>query len=115
MPFLNVYTNSKIEGKDKEDFLYDSAVWLSDKLKKPIERIIINLIKNQEMLFGKSFEDKGALVELKAIGFPSEKPEIALELTKFLADRLEVEFEHVEIEFIDMPPSTLSIAGKLRG
>ncbi|MDD4556850.1 MAG: phenylpyruvate tautomerase MIF-related protein [Alphaproteobacteria bacterium] len=115
MPFLTIYTNSKIEGKEKADFLYDAVEFIASELQKPIERIILNLIKNSEMLFGTDKTSKGALVELKAIGFPQNKAEIALKLTKFLADRLEVEFEHVEIEFIDMPPSTLAIAGKLRG
>ncbi|MFV0626911.1 MAG: phenylpyruvate tautomerase MIF-related protein [Alphaproteobacteria bacterium] len=115
MPFLNIYTNSKIDEKTKADFLYDSAVLLAKSLNKPVEHMVINFIKNSDILFGNDFEERGALVELKAIGFPENKAEIAKVLSKLLAERLEIELDFVYIEWIDMSVETVSFGGKFRG
>lgn len=115
MPFLNIHTNIKLENIHKERFLEEALDFVAKQLNKPIARIVINYMYNPDILFGPKREDLGVLVELKAIGFPDNMAKIATDFTNFFYEKLEADRDHIEIEFIDMPPSTLSIAGKLRG
>lgn len=115
MPFFNIHTNVELKDIHKERFLQESLEFLAKELNKPKERIVINYMYNPDILFGLRREDFGALIELKAIGFPPHKAEVALNLTNFINNKLEVNPDHIEIEFVDMPASSLSIAGKLKG
>lgn len=115
MPFFNIHTNIKLNGAAKEKFLIEAVYFMAEELKKPRERVIVNYMYNPDMLFGLYREDIGALVEVKSIGFPSDREKMAVKFTNFLHGQLGADIEHIEIEFIDMPASTISIAGKLRG
>lgn len=115
MPFLNVHTNILLENIHKERFLEEALEFVSNELGKPQTRTIINYMYNPDILFGPKREDLGALIELKAIGFPQDRAKLAKNLTNFIYEKLEADMDHIEIEFVDMPASTLSIAGQLKG
>ncbi|MDR1694179.1 MAG: hypothetical protein LBR70_03185 [Lactobacillaceae bacterium] len=115
MPFFNIHTNILLEDTHKERFLEEALEFVSNELGKPKTRIVINYIYNQDILFGVKRSDLGALIELKAIGFPSDMKSLAKNLTSFIYEKLEADMDHIEIEFIDMPGSHLSISGNLKG
>ena len=112
MPFLTIHTNAKAE--NVEVFTTKAAEWIAHKLHKPINYVIVTYDCKSEMCFGGKMENKGALVEMKSIGF-ADKRELAKELTDFLVQELKAQPNFINIEFIDMPASTLAIGGNLMG
>ena len=115
MPFLIVHTNAEIKTRDKVRFVEDAAALVASELHKPISYVVVNYNYNPNMSFGGSTGKYGALVEMKSIGF-GNKSGLAKILTEFLNDRLEgLDLHRVNIEFVDMPASSLAIGGSLLG
>lgn len=115
MPFLIVHTNAEIKTRDKVRFVEDAAALVASELHKPISYVVVNYNYNPNMSFGGSTGKYGALVEMKSIGF-GNKSGLAKILAEFLNDRLEgLDLHSVNIEFVDMPASSLAIGGSLLG
>lgn len=115
MPFLIVHTNAKLKDNNPEQFVEDVANLVAQELHKPISYVVVNYNYNPNMSFGGSTGKYGALVEMKSIGF-GNKSGLAKILAEFLNDRLEgLDLHSVNIEFVDMPASSLAIGGSLLG
>lgn len=116
MPFLIIHTNAVLKDNDMEQFLDAATDLLSEELRKPKGYIIVHYDYSKDISFGSRTDNKGALVELKSIGFGGRKADLAKILTEFLYDRLSgLDIKNINIEFVDMPASSLSIGGTLMG
>lgn len=114
MPFLTIHTNATLASEKIESLLQEGANLIASELHKPMDYVVITLDNKHNMSFGGSSKNIGALVEMKSIGF-SDKTGLAKVLTEFLHDRLQADLPNINIEFIDMPASTLAIGGRLIG
>lgn len=114
MPFLTIHTNAKLSEEQVQNLLKDGAELVANELHKPMGYVVVTLDNNHHMSFGGNVENIGALVEMKSIGF-ADKIGLAKILTEFIHDRLQADLANINIEFIDMPASTLSIGGRLMG
>ena len=115
MPFFIVNTNAPLKTANAKAFVEDAATLIASELHKPISYVVVQYNYNPYISFGGYTENYGALAQIKSIGF-SNKNNLAKLLTEFLYDRLEnVELANINIEFVDMPASTLSIGGHLMG
>ncbi len=112
MPFLTIHTNKT--SADKQSFVEKAAAFVAAELHKPVSYVIVELDVNGSMSFAGSADRNGALVEMRSIGF-NDVSSLAGRLTDFITAELGVEKQLVNIEFIDMPASTLSIGGRLMG
>ena len=112
MPFLTIHTNSDV--KDSKLFLNEVATFVAGELHKPINYVIADLKVNKNMVFGGDETIKSALVELKSVGF-GDKADLASKLTDFLADKLDASKSFINIHFVNMPASDLSIGGRMLG
>ncbi|MBE6459050.1 MAG: hypothetical protein E7010_04510 [Alphaproteobacteria bacterium] len=111
MPFLTIRTNA--DNNDNR-LTEDAAKLVADRLGKPIAYVVVTVCAGLEMSFGGSADNKGALIEMKSIGF-ADKVGLARKLTEFMVNRLNVKAEFVNIEFVDMAASDVAIAGNLLG
>lgn len=111
MPFLTIYSNSSVED---DNFCADAAQLVAKELQKPIQYVVVNLLLNSAMAFDGSLDTKGALIEMKSIGF-RDKGALAKSLTDFVVQRLQVSPAFVNIQFVDMPASTVAISGRVIG
>lgn len=114
MPFLTIHTNAVLASEKIENLLQEGAKLIAIELHKPMGYVVVNLDNNSNMSFGGSSKNIGALVEMKSIGF-ADKIGLAKILTEFIHDRLQADLANINIEFIDMPASTLAIGGRLMG
>ena len=110
MPFLTIYTNSDVIDAN---ITVEAANLVAKQLSKPIRYVVVNIINNKNMIFDGG-DKKGALIEMKSIGF-ANKRELAELLTDFIEDKLQVERGLINLEFVDMPSATVSIGGSLLG
>ena len=107
MPFLTIYSNSTV--KD-ETLCADAAQLVAKELQKPIQYVVVNFLFNPSMAFNGNQATKGALIEMKSIGF-KDKASLARVLTDFVVQRLQVGPTFVNIQFVDMPASDVAISG----
>lgn len=115
MPFLLVHTNAKLKDNNPEQFVSAATNLLGEELRKPHQYIVVAYDYNPHIAFAGSCDNKGALVEMKSIGFGS-KTGLAKLLSEFLFDRLEgIELNNINIEFVDMAASDVAIGGHLLG
>lgn len=115
MPFLTIYTNAELKDQNSSEFLGRASALVAEELHKPKSYVIVNLIRNPDMAFNGSSQYKGALVEMKSIGF-GDKKHLAKLLTEFLFDRLQdIELSKINVELVDMPAATVAIGGSLLG
>lgn len=112
MPFLVIHSNA--EPTSPSIFLEEASRMIAQELRKPINYVIVSLDYNPQMAFAGTCHSKGALVEMKSVGF-GDKKDLAMKLTDFLVSHLDVQKDLVNIEFVDMPASGLSIGGNLLG
>ena len=111
MPFLTIRTNA--DNNDNR-LAEDVAKLVADTLRKPIAYVVVTVCAELKMCFGGSADNKGALIEMKSVGF-ADKVGLARKLTEFVVNRLNVKAEFVNIEFVDMAASDVAIAGNLLG
>lgn len=111
MPFLTIYTNSDVEDKQ---IAVDAANLVATQLGKPLRYVVANVVYNADMSFDGNNQTKGALIEMKSIGF-GDKNSLAKQLTDLVANRMNVEPSFVNIWFVDMPANTVAIGGRLLG
>lgn len=107
MPFLTIYSNATV--KD-ENLCADAAQLVAKELGKPIQYVVVNLLFNPAMAFNGSEDTKGALIEMKSIGF-RDKGALAKSLTDFVAQRLQLDSAYINIQFVDMPAGDVAISG----
>lgn len=112
MPFLIVDTNSHID--NMQNFLVEATNLLANELNKPKNYIVVEYNFNKNMIFGGDIKNHGVLVQLKSVGF-ADKASLVAKLNKFIVEKIGVDAAFVNIEMIDMPASTLAIAGNLLG
>lgn len=115
MPFLTVNTNVELNAAQKSVFLRDAAKFIADQLHKPIAYVIITYNYNPDMNFGGNNDSKGILAEIKSIGFPTDRVGFAKLLTEFLYTALQVDLSRINVEYIDLPVTSLSIGGRFLG
>lgn len=113
MPFLTIHTNAKI--KNNAEFLEDAVDLLSKVLGKPKAYICVVLDENNTISLGGNPDNKGALIEMKSIGFGGKEAELVKALTTLMVDLSDAEAENVNIELIDMPASKVAKGGRLFG
>ncbi|MBE6445335.1 MAG: hypothetical protein E7019_04710 [Alphaproteobacteria bacterium] len=111
MPFLTIYTNSDIDDKQMS---VDAANLVANQLGKPVRYVVVNVIHNANMSFDGNNQTKGALIEMKSIGF-GDKNSLAKQLTDLVVSRIDVEPSFVNVWFVDMPANTVAIGGRLLG
>lgn len=111
MPFLTINTNA--DNKEKH-LAEDASVLVAETLGKPVDYVVVTIQAGQDMAFGGSFENKGALIEMKSIGF-ADKAGLARKLTDLVVSRLDTEARFVNIEFVDLAASDVAISGNLLG
>lgn len=111
MPFLTIKTNATTVNRDIAE---KAANLVAEHLHKPIRYVVVSIEANRFMAFNGSMDVKGALIEMKSIGF-GNKSLLAKALTKFAVDNFNVEENFVNIHFVDMPGHDVAIAGSLLG
>ncbi len=111
MPFLTIYSNGVNTNKN---LTAEAAQLVADALGKPIKYVVVNVVMNPAMAFDGSAQNKGALIEMKSVGF-RDKNALAEQLTDFVVANLGVEAGLVNIQFVDMPADTVAIAGSVLG
>ncbi|MBQ8661565.1 MAG: hypothetical protein IJ482_04490 [Alphaproteobacteria bacterium] len=111
MPFVTINTNA--ENKDRH-LAEDAARLAAEILGKPISYVVATVRAGQDMAFDGSSENKGALIEVKSVGF-ADKAELARRLTELTTARLDVEARFVNIEFVNLAAADVAIAGRLLG
>lgn len=112
MPFLTINTNTNVNVSSA--LLEDAADMVAKHLGKPVKYVVVTINSGLKMAFCGDTAVKGALIEMKSIGF-KDKAGLAKLLTDFAAERLGAESEYVNIEFVDMPASAVAIGGNLLG
>ena len=111
MPFITIRTNAV----SKDAYLADDvAKMVAELLHKPLVYVVVQVSDACKMSFDGRFENKGALIEAKSIGF-ADKALLAQKLTDLVVERLDVEKRLVNIEFVNMVASDVAIAGTLLG
>lgn len=114
MPFLTINTNRT--PRNKKDFLQDCAAVVAEVLGKPIKYVIVDLKINENMAFGGSVTEGGALLLMKSIGFAKgSKADLAQKLSDLAESELNIARETINIEFVDMPAAEVAIGGTLLG
>ena len=113
MPFLTIHTNAKI--KNKAEFIEDAVDLVAKVLGKPKTYICVLLDENQDMSIGGNPENKGALIEMKSIGFSGKEAELVKALTLLMVDLSDAEAPYVNIELINMPASMVAKGGNWFG
>ena len=111
MPFLTIYSNGVCANPN---FAADAAQEVAKELGKPIQYVVVNVVMNPAMAFNGSAKNKGALIEMKSIGF-RDKTALCKILTDLAVADLNVEREYVNIQFVDMPANTVAVGGALLG
>ena len=112
MPFLTVYTNAtKINQKN---FVEEISDLVAGELHKPVSYVVVNLQVSQAMAFGGETANRGALLEMKSIGF-GDKNALAEALTKYVTDVTDVERRFVNIQFVDMKAADVALGGRTFG
>lgn len=111
MPFVTINTNT--ENKDKH-LAEDAARLAAEILGKPISYVVATVRSGQNMAFDGSSENKGALIEVKSVGF-ADKAGLARRLTELAIARLDVEERFVNIEFVNLSASDVAVSGDLLG
>lgn len=111
MPFVTINTNA--ENKDKH-LAEDAAKLVAETLGKPIDYVVATVRCGQNMAFGGSLENKGALIEMKSVGF-ADKAGLARKLSDLAVSRLDVEARFVNIEFVNLAAADVAVNGKLLG
>ena len=114
MPFLIINSNAKLAQEQIDSLVVEGAELVASELRKPVSYVIVDYRYNPNMSFGGKKENVGVLAEMKSIGF-GNKPGLAKILTEFLYDRLKADLHNINIEFVDMPASTVAIGGNLLG
>lgn len=111
MPFLTIYSNGVCTNPN---FAADAANVVAKELGKPIQYVVVNVVMNPAMAFNGSAKNKGALIEMKSIGF-RDKMALCKILTDLAVAELNVEKEYVNIQFVDMPANTVAVGSSLLG
>ena len=111
MPFLTIKTNATTVNRD---IIEKAANLVAKQLNKPVRYVVVSVESNRFMAFNGSLDVKGALIEMKSIGF-GNKFLLAKALTDFVVDNFNVEEKFVNIHFVDMPGHDVSIAGSFLG
>lgn len=115
MPFFVVRTNTSLRGGNVEAFLSAASSLIASELHKPQKYVVVAYEHNPQMIFGDNPKTYGVLAEMKSVGF-ADKPGLARLLTEFLSDRLaNLDIDNINIEFVDMPASSLAIGGRMLG
>lgn len=113
MPFLTIHTNAKI--KNTAEFIEDAVDVVSKVLGKPKAYICVVLSENNKMSLQGSPDNKGALMEMKSIGFGGKEAALVRALTDLMVDLSDAEARNVNIELVDMPASKVAGGGQLFG
>ena len=108
MPYLSVYTNVKFD--DGTKIAEEASALTAKVLGKPESYVVTNVIYNENMAFGGSHQNKGALVDLKSIGLGA-KDKFVSELTRFLATRLNISNEHYIVMALTDAPAVYTACG----
>ena len=113
MPYLTVYTNAEV--KNGEKLAEKASEFVAETLHKPISYVVANIVYNPSMAHGGSSQNKGALIELKSIGF-NNKDTLIKELTNFFAKELEIENQqYINISLTDIPAAYTAASGRAFG
>jgi len=108
MPYLTVYTNVKFD--NGKQIAEEASALTAKVLSKPESYVVTNIVYNENMSFGGSHQNKGALVELKSIGLGA-KDKFVAELTSFLATHLNITNEHYIVMALTDAPAAYTACG----
>lgn len=108
MPYLTIYTNAKFN--DGKKIAEDASALTARVLGKPESYVVTNIIYNENMAFGGSHQNKGALVELKSIGL-SAKDKFVAEMTKLLATHLNISNQQYIVMALTDAPAAYTACG----
>lgn len=111
MPFLTIYSNGV---SSNPNLVAEAAELVAKELGKPLQYVVVNVLMNPVMAFNGNAKNKGALIEMKSIGFRN-KAALCKALTDFAVANLNVERGYVNIQFVDMPADTVAVSGMLLG
>ncbi len=111
MPFITISTNT--ENKN-DNLCAEVAHLVAENLGKPIDYVVARICCGQDMAFGGTNKNKGALIEIKSVGF-SDKALLARKLTDVVVQHLKVEARFVNIEFVNLKAEDVSVNGGLLG
>ncbi len=114
MPFLTINTNAKPSGISGRELVDDASALVAQTLGKPVSYVVATFNYNEDMAFGGSTENRGALLEMKSVGFADTQKLVEI-LTDFVVKTIDVERRFVNIELVDMPASTVAVGGRLLG
>ena len=113
MPYLTVYTNADIN--NAAELAEKASLLTAEVLHKPVGYVIANIIHNPAMAKGRRKKNKGALIELKSIGF-GDKDKAVFELTNFFAKELGItQTQYINISLTDCPAAYTASAGRTFG
>lgn len=109
MPYLTVYTNRK--PANTAALAENVSRLVAQTLRKPVQYVVANIIYNENMAFGGSAQNYGALIELKSIGL-EDKDKVVAELTSFFAQELNIaDTRYINITLTDSPATYTASAG----
>ena len=111
MPFLTIKTNVSTVNRD---IVESAAALVAEQLHKPVRYVVVDVENNRFMAFDEKTDTLGVLMEMKSVGF-GDKAMLANVLTDFAVEKFGVEAGYVNIHFIDMPGSGVSVGGSLLG
>lgn len=113
MPFVIVNTNADV--KVSEEMLNDFSNVAVKVLGKQKNYISVLINTKQNMLFGDSLQNIGALIEFKSIGFGDKRTVLAEKIKELAVKYFDAQGLFVGIEFVDMSAQNVSHDGKLMG
>ncbi len=111
MPLLTIKTN----GMSNDMRLVEKAADLvADVLGKSPKVVAVSLEYNHHMAFDGAMQNKGAMIELGAIGIKDKALVVAV-LTEFAVENLGVKRDLVCVSLTDLQPQNVAHGGKLLG
>ena len=102
MPFLRIETNAALSPDACDKLLKGATDIIAGQMSKPVEYIQVIVDGKSAMSFGGS-TDPNALVELRSLGIPEEKPKpLSAAICQLLEEVLSIPPKKVFINFVDM-------------
>ncbi len=111
MPFLTICSNGT---QNDANLAAEAAKLVGEMLHKPLNYVVADIRINPNMAFEGSTAKKGALIELKSIGF-SDKAALARALTDLAAERLQLERRYINVRFVNLAADDVAVGGSLLG
>ena len=110
MPYINVSTSAKVNGKDK--FLEEISILISSLTNKSRSFVMAKIDDNCQMYFDD--ETPTCFLEIKSIG-SLDPSEMAKPISNFVYEKMGIPIDRIYISFEDVPASLWGWNGRTFG